>query len=239
MSKDPGNIPLDAPPELDKALRVLEEKMGGRDKVASSLALIPNLSVEEMTVFHLMTDPANKKKSLAYLCGAAGTTIGRVLELFGKGDWAAAYVESIRRVNALLPDVAEDVMIRALPKHRSCRACGATGHLAPLKEGGEPRTCLECEGLGRVEIEPDIERQKVALQVGGLLKTGGGINIDNSQKTVNAPMTVIKSSPDFRAATDAILYPGRLKAIAAPPIPVEAEVVKEEAKVDVLPEDHQ
>ena len=253
MSRNSDNIPLDAPPELDKALSTLEERMGGRDKVAASLAVIPNLTVEEQTIFQLMTDPANRKRSLAYLCGAAGTTVGRVLELFSKGDWAQAYVDSIRRVNALLPQVAEDVMTRALPKWKGCVQCKGAGRMMskkPLLMEGKPTNppiweeieveCFTCEGVGKIEVEPDIERQKVALQVGGLLKTGGGVTIDNSDKRtqISGGVTLIKSSPDFRAATDMILYPGKQRARLPPAtskpanFEVEAEIIKEPSVLD-------
>lgn len=253
LAKDESpNIPLDPSRPLDKALKSLEEALGGREEIVAKLSLAPELSGEETTILNLLADPANRGKSLASLCGAAGTNLNRVLSMFQKGEWAEAYVKSIRRIARQLPDVVGDVMSRALPKWRSCAACEATGALPPKKEGDPARTCLECEGLGRVEVEPSVERQKMALEAGGLLKSGGGgstISIDNRRQTVNAPVILVKSSPDFRTATDKLLYPGRvshqLPQNSAPAnfiteempseVPVEAEIVKDSEKSgDVL-----
>lgn len=213
-----SNIPLNPSPALEKALRSLEEALGGRDEIVAKLSLVPGLSTEETTILNLLADPESRGKSMGVLCGAAGTTLGRVLELMQKGEWAEAYVRSIRKIARQLPDVVGDVMSRALPRWRSCVVCRALGRLPPEKEGGEPRTCLECEGLGRVEIEPSVERQKMALEAGGLLKSGGNgasISIDNRRQTLNVPVTLVKSSPDFRSATDKLLYPGRTAALGA------------------------
>lgn len=235
---------MEAPPALDKALTALEDALGGREEMVSKLALVTDLTSEETTILNLLANPENRNRSMAWLCGNAGTSIGRVLAMLQKGEFAEAVALSMKRIARQLPKVAEDVMARALPIWKSCLACGALGRLPPKEEGGEPRTCLVCEGVGRVEVAPDVERQKVALQVGGLLKQGGGVSIDNRQQTVNAngPVVLVKSSPDFRTATDKLLYPGRaqhqLNQTTTPPNfvtedPLDAEVIED--GLSVLP----
>lgn len=236
------NIPLDPPKLIEQALAQLETAIGGRDQLVSGLSMVPGMTQEEQTILYLLADPANAKKSLASLVGRTGTTVGRVLELFCKGDFAEAYVRSIRRVYRMLPSVAEDAMSRAVGKWKTCFVCKGKGSLPPKVEGEDGAACLDCEGLGRVDVAPDVERVKVALQIGGLLKTGGGVVVDASTKTQinNGPVVLVKSSPDFRTATDRLLYPGRAayqlkEAEQQENFIVEAEVVAEEEVPAVQP----
>lgn len=242
-------IPLDPPKVLEKALASLEEALGGREAVTDSLALA-NLNGEETTVLHLLSDPANAKRSLAWICGGAGITIGKLLELFSKGDFAEAYVKAMRKVYRALPAVAEDVMARSLPKFLPCMPCMGEGRIAVKSKDAagqevvELKLCGNCAGAGKREVEPDLERQKIALQMGGLLKQGAGVVVNNTQNTNNAPtMVVLRTTPDFRTATDRLLYPHREKALPPAPdaenfitAPIEAEVV--EAASNVLTEDN-
>lgn len=248
-------IPLDAPEILEKALAELENKLGGRDALANSLQLVPGLTQEETTLVFLLANPENRKKSLAYLAGSVGTTVGKVLELFTKGEASAAYVQAMRKFYRQLPAISEDVAARALPNWRTCGVCRGKGVLrnrykildedgepvSPIKWKWETERCLTCEGQGQVEQVPDLERQKLALEAGGIIKGKGGIIIDQSQQTLNAgSITMIKSSPDFRTATDRLLYPGKSKPSlveSTVPEPIEAEVVEQEPEL-VQPENH-
>lgn len=243
------NIPLEAPKAVETALATLEEALGGREAITTSLSLA-SLSEEETTVLYLLCDPANAGKSLAWVVGSAGITIGKLLELFSKGEFADSYVKAIRKVYKAIPDVAEDVMKGAVTRFKTCSVCEGVGKVTIRREVFEadgaqkkPREfedvvkrCLNCEGSGKVEIEADLERQKVALQMGGLLKQPGGVVVNNTQQTTNNSANVtIRSSADFRTATDRLLYPGRQKSLPEATAPdnfiADAEILPE--KVDV------
>lgn len=219
-------VPLDPHPKVIAALEQLEEAVGGRERIASSLRITPEaLTVEEEILTNLLADPRNQGTSLAELCGRTGITIGRVLELFAKAEGAQAYAKSLSKIYRRLPDVVGDVMERALPREKDCGACQGKGTIT-AKNGAEnvEIACVVCRGHGKVEIEPELERQKIALQLGGFLKDKGGVNITNT--TTNTSVTVnamTKSTPDFRSATDRLLYPHKEKAIV-----VDAETVEDD-----------
>ena len=130
-------------------------------------------------------------------------------------------------------------MSRAVGKFKTCLVCKGKGSLPPVKEGEDRVACLECEGIGRVDVAPDVERVKVALQIGGLLKTGGGVVVDASTKTQinNGPLLLVKSSPDFRTATDRLLYPGRAAHQLREAEPAENFIVQDavEVEAEVVP----
>lgn len=218
-------IPLDPHPKVVEALEQLEEAVGGRGQIAASLQISTQpLTVEEEILANLLADPANQSTSLAELCGRTGITIGRVLELFAKAEGAQAYAKSLSRIYRRLPDVVGDVMERALPRTKQCRACKGRGTV-PVKNGAEDVeiACMVCDGTGQMEIEPELERQKIALQLGGFLKDKGGVNITTTNTTNTVNITPARSTPDFRSATDRLLYPHKERALPEPTL--EAEIV--------------
>jgi hypothetical protein len=221
-------IPLEPHPKVVAALNQLEEAVGGREQIATSLQISQQpLTVEEEILMNLLADPANQARSLASLCGQTGITIGRVLEMFSKAEGAQAYAKSLSRIYKKLPDVVGDVMDRALPKMKTCMPCKGMGKFTVSKEGEAlEQECLNCGGEGSIEQEPQLDRQKVALQLGGFMKEKAGVNITSTTNNVSQNMTlnVVKSTPDFRTATDRLLYPHKEKALPAPA--VDAEVVE-------------
>jgi len=224
-------VPLDPHPKVIAALEQLEEAVGGREHIATALQIShEKLTVEEEILMNLLADPENQSRSLAELCGQTGITIGRVLEMFAKAEGAQAYVKSLNRIYRKLPDVVGDVMNRALPRMKVCGACRGLGKYEVKKDGESIETvCLACGGAGNIEEVPELERQKVALQLGGLMKEkNGGVQINSTTNNVNQTMTlnVVKSTPDFRTATDRLLYPHKEKAL--PAAPVDAEVVEKD-----------
>lgn len=218
-------IPLDPHPKVVKALEQLEEAVGGREQIATSLQVSQQpLTVEEEILANLLADPANQNRSLASLCGQTGITIGRVLDMFAKAEAAQAYAKSLTKIYRKLPEVVGDVMDRALPKRDVCKPCKGLGSITVKKDGEEvQQDCLVCGTAGTVEREPDLERQKVALQLGGFLKDKGGVNITNTTTTNTVNITPARTTPDFRSATDRLLYPHKDRAL--PAAPIEAEVV--------------
>jgi hypothetical protein len=226
-------ISLDPHPKVVEALAQLEEAVGGRDQIAANLQISQDLTVEETILSNLLADPANQNKSLAELCGQTGITIGRVLEMFSKAEGAQAYAKSLSKIYRKLPDVVGDVMDRALPRQKLCIPCKGAGRITTRKEGETLEVeCLACGGAGTTIEEAELERQKIALQLGGFLKDKPGVLINSTTNNVSQTMNlqVLKSTPDFRTATDRLLYPHKEKALPAGA--VDAEIVEP----DVLPE---
>ena len=152
--------------------------------------------------------------------------MGQFLRMLKDGKHSRALIAAMDRVNAYLPDVAEDLMQRAVPHLAPCIPCIGTGQVidvlpdpaAPGKslEGG--RKCVVCRGAGLIPVVPDRARQKVALEMGGLLKKDSGttVVVNQNQGLFAFGADVRK---DYRGRTDEILY-GRGQAAA-----VDAEVV--------------
>ena len=76
-----------------------------------------------------------------------------------------------------LPPVVDDVMTRAAPQVSTCPAC-----LGVSTAGQGP--CATCNSTGRVQTEPDLDRQKLALELGQLLEKKGGLIVQQNNATV-------------------------------------------------------
>jgi hypothetical protein len=139
----------------------------------------------------LLGDPAGESRSLASLCIDGDVQPGKLLKLIQDGELSRAQARSLRRAATYLPDVTEDVMKRALPRLVRCPACA-----------GKRASCDVCDGKGRVEKEPSLERQKVALEVGGVLKKGPIV-----QNTVQQFQGVqVQGLRDFQVTATKALY---------------------------------
>lgn len=222
-------IPLDPAPLVAKALSNFEREVGGREAMVRILAHQVDESVEAELVVNLLGDPQNSRESLARLCARAGLTVGRFLHLFAHSRGVAAQLATMNKVWPALPGVAEDVMKRAVPIFKECFDCSGSG-TAPHKENEPARPCPFCKGKGQIEIEPDLERQKLALQIGGVLKPAAQQTIiDNSrhETTQNVSMRA------FISATNRLLFGAAPQhSPALPEAPVEAELVPPQEGAD-------
>lgn len=181
------------PPKLAlQALRGFERDLGSRTAVIDAMKGC-ELSEEETYLMDLMADPREAGTPLARLCGQARVSIPRFLDIFRRGAGAQALAAAHGRIYEKLPEVAADVMARALPRHFACFKC----------PGPE---CDKCHGVGYLTEDPELETQKVALQIGGLLKSGGGTEVNVNQQNISA-ISMLRTTADFRSATDAVLYP--------------------------------
>lgn len=179
------------PPRIIRALRAFEEAVGGRDALVTELAPAA-LSDGESLVLRLLADPDNDGKPLHEILGHANVSLARFLKIFRDARGARAYLAALDQVWEKLPDVAQDVMERALPKKVFCKPCSGTGHQkiqkghrakkGPLKKQDDPVVCPECEGKGKRPVEPTLDYQRLALALGGMPKTAPGVLIDQSTK---------------------------------------------------------
>jgi hypothetical protein len=190
-------------PSVDKALTAFEQEMGGREAVIEVLAHAP-VDEEVQYLMLLLGDPSSDTRSLASLCIDGDIEPGKLLSLIRDGEMSKAQARSLRRVAKLLPDVAEDTMKRALPMQIRCPDCGGTKN-----------SCVTCGGRGSVEKEPSLERQKTALELGGLLKKQAPINIQQNQ----FQGVMAASLREFQVKSDKVLYDHDA--------PVDAEVLEE------------
>jgi len=205
------------PPRIVQALRAFEEAVGGRDALVAELAPAA-LTAEESLVLQLLADPENDSWPLHEVLGHANVSLARFLKLFRDARGARAYLDALDRVWSALPEVAEDVMKRALPREVFCKPCAGTG-FQEIKKGKKKDKvgCSRCDGAGKVPVEPTLDYQKLALTLGGLPKTTPMVHIDQSTKQQTtfvgsdtmrdfvAAVTRIKRTPQAAIDTEATL----------------------------------
>jgi len=225
------------------ALHEIERELGGRESMIAALSLMP-LTESQAYAFGLLADPLNKKLSLAEIAARGNLTPRDLLQLFQDAQLFKAKLRAAKAVGERLGDVVEDVLRRAAPYEEPCDGCLGTGAITPDPTAADPNPapgpCPACRGVGRVRFDPELDRQKVALEVGGLLgKGGGGLGIQvNVMAGGNGARGAVTGAGAFDAlirATDEILFGGVEVAVPSeevdlgeePPV-VEGEVVPPE-----------
>lgn len=173
------------------ALRQLEVTLGGRQKLVDALVLgatTDGIDADRAQyVLGLLADPKFADKSLRTLAKLAGITIHELLKLYRAAAVQRAHLAALSHVVEALPAVTRDVMQKAVPYELECYGCGGVGEVTPEPSkpvpNPGPETCRVCRGAGRLLHQPDLEHQKLALTLGGLLKgAGAGVTIINQQQ---------------------------------------------------------
>jgi len=205
MPRDPASLMNSKQPNrlVERCLATFEQEVGGRAVLVEILAHGPH-DEDVDYLWSLLADPEGQDRTLAKLCIDGGVKPQRLIQLIREGEMAKAHMRSLRKVARLLPDVAEDTMRRALPRKMKCPQCF-----------GKDLQCGACDGTGKVEKEPSLQRQKLALEVGGLLKKSPGVVVQQNQFQAMQ----VQGLREFQVKSDRALY--------AAEETVDAEVVEE------------
>lgn len=229
----PGNVDLEdrrnkrMHTEANQALRAFEEGVGGRAKLVENLQYA-TLTDEQSIIVGMIADPQNDRKALGTICRAAKINFGQLLQLFKDAGFIKAQLAAFEKVWEGLPRVAGDVMMRSIPHQIECQACFGTKEVT-VKEKVDGKDiekqipCRFCRGTGQITVIPDLEHQKVALEIGGLLKRGQGIQV-GVQVNNSGALVSPDDMKDFRGASDKLLYPARRRGEE----PIDAELVEDE-----------
>jgi len=218
--------------EANQALRAFEVGVGGRAKLVETLQYA-TLTDEQSLIVGMIADPQNDRKALGTICRSAKINFGQLLQLFKDAGFIRAQLAAFEQVWNGLPRVAGDVMMRAVPHSVECQACLGTKVVTIKVKGADGKKidqevpCRFCKGTGQITVIPDLEHQKVALEIGGLLKKGGAIQVGvqvNNQGALVGP----DDMKDFRGASDKLLYPARRRGEEETGDTVDAELVEEE-----------
>jgi hypothetical protein len=159
--------------ELDlnaAAIDTFTKVVGGRDQLIDVLSVAATAPEIDRLVNALL-DPRFARTSLRRLCTLAGLTVADLFAAYRKALIARAHIEASHTIAAKLPPIVDDVMTRATPQPIACTVCKATGR---RRIGGALVPCAVCGGRGVVASEPDLDRQKLALELGQLTQKGGG-----------------------------------------------------------------
>ena len=175
-----------------KAAETFIKQLGGRTAYGELLALaVENVDEEHAgpldTLAALLLDPAFDRMSLADLCQQAGFTLRDLFRSYRSAALYRAHLLSTAKIAEKLPDVTEDVMRRAAPYESACEVCAGTGSAPGPTADAPPVPCEACKGRGRFMVDPELDRQKLALELGELLKRGGGgVSVTQQNLNVNA-----------------------------------------------------
>ena len=103
-----------------------------------------------------------------------GLGLSDILRAFRNGIFFKAHLLAGQIVTEKLSAVVGDVMLRATPYEETCPTCEGTGRVMsrPTKKNPEPFSvrCQICNGKGQVRHIPEVDRQRLALELGELIK---------------------------------------------------------------------
>jgi hypothetical protein len=190
MSEPAALDVYDASPAVGQALSEIEAAAGGRAALVEALSALP--PSDKLTyVLGLLADPRHDARSLSSLCKAGGVHIGELIEAFKRGVHAKALIRATVSIATHTPAVVEDVMVRAQPHLIDCPAChgsllilnpdDATAHKIPCTR------CVDLNGIptGKIVQQPDLDRQKLALDLANLLpKKGPSVVVDQRRSAL-------------------------------------------------------
>jgi len=159
------------------AIDTFTKAVGGRDALIDVLSVASDAPDVDKIVT-LLCDPRYDGYSLRRLCEITGLTIADLFSALKKAAISRAHILAITtQIAPNLVGVVKDVMIRAQPYEVPCGECGGIGTITadPTKEtpNPSPLPCTTCRGGGVMLALPDLDRQKVALELGQLVTKGG------------------------------------------------------------------
>lgn len=208
------------------AIETFVTVLGGREKLVEALSVATDVR-EVNEIATLLLDPRYDGLDLRRLCALANLTVADLFSAYKKAVIVKAHVEAIDLVAKKLLPVVEDVMQRAAPFEVACYACGGTGLLVDeQKPDDPPGICDQCRGHGKLLQLPDLDRQKLALELGQLVQRSGGVNVLQQNVTV-PPAEKSSSAPGALEAlqqvvSDLLSRPPTIPEVAPP---VDGEVV--------------
>jgi hypothetical protein len=171
--------------ELDAnagAVDAVIKALGGKGQILDTLAIAADAPEVEKVVA-LLLDPRYDGFSLRRLCQLAGLTVVDLFAAYKKAMVVQAHLLAYQTISARILPVVEDVMRRAAPYEIPCDECGGSAQVAVDAADGSRQTvsCKVCAGQGKLVQLPDLDRQKLALELAQLVQKSAGISIQQNQ----------------------------------------------------------
>lgn len=167
---------------LDKAeapINAFERTLGGREALVDALALDDSAPIVQLT--NALCDPSFDKQSLASIALKVGLTFSDLLRAYRNAALAKAHIVAVNKLVTKIPEIIDDIVKRSAPYDEPCERCNGKGVITRMgratKTGGptEPIeiACSTCHGVGTIHRLPDLDRQRLVLELSELLKTPG------------------------------------------------------------------
>jgi hypothetical protein len=207
--------------------------LGGRQALLDTLVVADGTS-EVHQIVNLLIDPRYGGWSLRRLCATAGLTIADLFTAYKKALLVRAHLQATKVITDNLVAVVDDVMQRSRPREIVCPACAGLTTVTPeptrAVPNPAPQPCATCRATGRVIEQPDLDRQKVALELAQLLQTRGGITVQQNSVTLPAGGSGAPGALEqLQQAVHEVLYPRRVADAEPAPVSAVDGVVAEEA----------
>jgi hypothetical protein len=171
----------------DRAVEAFQQAVGGRAALIDALEIgSPRPEIDK--VLDLLADGRFDRTSLREVCDLAGITVAELMVAFRSATLIKAQIAATAQIAARIGPIVDDVLTRAAPHDAICETCGGRGQITPdptrVVPNPSPQPCRPCQGRGHRRVVPDLERQKLALDLAELLKKSGGLTITQQQMTV-------------------------------------------------------
>ena len=156
-------------------MEAFEEAVGGREKLIDTLSLAP-MDKKQEHFLRMLSDPKRASDSLATLVLDAGLLPTAVMELFRNAAFAKAHAIAMSQISTAVPEVISDMIGKSVDSEVTCPDCFGE------RVDGSP--CLRCRDRGTILRVSDIDRQKLLLEISGVHKKSGGVNVQVNQQQV-------------------------------------------------------
>lgn len=172
--------------ENKRALETVEKALGGRDAILDTLSVAADAPEVEQVV-HLLLDPRYAQQSLRQICALAGLTVVDLFAAYKSAMIVRAHLVAYQSITDKILPVVEDVMTRAAPFKIPCPKCAKTGKWTdPDQKDAKEEDCPACAGHGELLQLPDLDRQKLALELAQLVQKSGGVTLQQNNLTLHA-----------------------------------------------------
>lgn len=227
----PG-LPTAAAQAVHEALQQFEQAAGGRPKLIAAFASGAGLLHEAQGVavdrlLSVLADPRAADLSLGQIARYAKMSMPELIRLYKDSRIAVAHMCAIDVMAEGARAITESILEQALPKEIVCGHCEGLTTIVPRATKAEPNPdpvpCKACKGSGVTIRPPDLEAQKVALTLVGLLDTKKSSIAFTLTNTVTTQQNLITDAGTFakmQQASDEILY--RQKPIRSLPASTES-----------------
>lgn len=151
-----------------------EKALGGRESLIRALVIDTSPKIREL--LEMLMDPRHDGRSLGELAEKVDISLTDLLRSYRNAMLVKAQMQATAKIAERLPAIVEDVMMRAAPYKEDCPACEGTGvqRVKPTKQNPKPEltevTCTLCKGKKELYRMPDLDRQRLALELGELIK---------------------------------------------------------------------